>query len=52
MAYRYKVPMVTDDNLQSKLDEWTAAGWELFTATCGVSGHGKFYHYLYFRREQ
>jgi hypothetical protein len=54
MAYKYQYVWAKDDNIQAKLDEWSAAGWELHTATAVVLGMGKYgvaYQYLYFRQE-
>jgi hypothetical protein len=55
MAYQYKHVWAKDADIESKLDEWSAAGWELHCATAVVMGTGAYgvsYQCLYFRMER
>ena len=38
MAYEYRCTTVKGDEINPTLEEWTAAEWELFTATCDATG--------------
>jgi len=49
MANEYKCVAVRDQDINNTLNEWSAAGWGLHTATAIQSTWT--YHYLYFRRE-
>jgi hypothetical protein len=51
MAYghEHRCTWVETEKINSTLEEWVAAGWELITAYCGSSSPVT--HYLYFRRE-
>ena len=51
MSYEYRCATVDGDQVNKTLDEWTAAGWELHTASTVVVHAGTketFYHSLYF----
>jgi hypothetical protein len=51
MAYghEHRCTWVETEKINSTLEEWVAAGWELITAYCVSSSPVT--HYLYFRRE-
>jgi hypothetical protein len=52
MAYEYRCAGLEGaEEIDSTLNEWAAAGWDLHTATTAMS-EGKIYHYLYFRQER
>ncbi len=52
MSYEYKCATVDGEQVNKTLDEWTAAGWELHTASTVLFHAGTketFYHSLFFR---
>lgn len=51
MAYghEHRCTWVETEKINSTLEEWVSAGWELITACCNSSSPVT--HYLYFRRE-
>jgi hypothetical protein len=55
-GHEHRCTWVESEKINSTLEEWINAGWELVTAYCGpsdrtVTSDSTVTHYLYFRRE-